>query len=390
MPRLKPLHLIAAVLLAASASLASAAPPAPKAADAALCKETGRWLLTSGKRLQPTLPAGPIGEAAAGEVVLLGEQHDQDDHHRWQLQVLAALHAQRPDLVIGFEMFPRRLQPVLDDWVAGRLSEAEFLRRSEWDQVWGFDARLYLPLFHFARMNRLPMLALNVERGVVAQVGRRGFDALDETAREGVGRPATPPPAYRQMLAQIFQSHAGPGDASGASSAPTPDPQALERFIGAQAFWDRAMAEVIAAQLAREPARLVVGILGGGHVRDGHGVAHQLRDLGVQRIGALLTWERAESCQALGETLADGLYLIDPPRDDAPPRLGIAMAPDAQGVRLSAVTPGSLAAAAGLREGDLIAVIGKGHETYRDREGVKTPFLERELLEEYAQQIGLE
>ena len=42
------------------------------------------------------------------------------------------------------------------------------------------------------------------------------------------------------------------------------------------------------------------------------------------------------------------------------------------------------------REGDLIAVIGKGHETYRDRMGEKTPFLERELLEEYAAQIGLE
>ena len=40
--------------------------------------------------------------------------------------------------------------------------------------------------------------------------------------------------------------------------------------------------------------------------------------------------------------------------------------------------------------GDLIAVIGKGHETYRDRLGVKTPFLERELLEEYAKEIGLE
>lgn len=33
--------------------------------------------------------------------------------------------------------------------------------------------------------------------------------------------------------------------------------------------------------------------------------------------------------------------------------------------------------------GDLIAVIGKGHETYRDRQGVKTPFDERELLLEY-------
>lgn len=42
------------------------------------------------------------------------------------------------------------------------------------------------------------------------------------------------------------------------------------------------------------------------------------------------------------------------------------------------------------QDGDLIAVIGKGHETYRDRMGEKTPFLERELLEEYAKQIGLE
>lgn len=41
-------------------------------------------------------------------------------------------------------------------------------------------------------------------------------------------------------------------------------------------------------------------------------------------------------------------------------------------------------------EGDLIAVIGKGHEAYRDREGVKTPFLERELIEEYAAEKGIE
>ncbi len=41
------------------------------------------------------------------------------------------------------------------------------------------------------------------------------------------------------------------------------------------------------------------------------------------------------------------------------------------------------------KDGDLIAVIGKGHEAYRDRKGEKTPFLERELLEEYAKEIGL-
>ncbi len=40
-------------------------------------------------------------------------------------------------------------------------------------------------------------------------------------------------------------------------------------------------------------------------------------------------------------------------------------------------------------DGDLIAVIGKGHEAYRDRKGEKTPFLERELLLEYAEKINL-
>ncbi len=42
------------------------------------------------------------------------------------------------------------------------------------------------------------------------------------------------------------------------------------------------------------------------------------------------------------------------------------------------------------QKGDLIAVIGKGHEAYRDRAGVKTPFLERELIEEYAAEKGLQ
>ncbi len=42
------------------------------------------------------------------------------------------------------------------------------------------------------------------------------------------------------------------------------------------------------------------------------------------------------------------------------------------------------------QEGDLIAVIGKGHETYRDRMGEKTPFDERALLLEYAKEKGLQ
>src|SRR5262245_36779321 len=54
------------------------------------------------------------GLAAKNSIVLLGESHTDADHHRWQLQTLAALHGYKGQLVIGFESFPRRLQSVLD------------------------------------------------------------------------------------------------------------------------------------------------------------------------------------------------------------------------------------------------------------------------------------
>ena len=47
--------------------------------------------------------------------------------------------------------------------------------------------------------------------------------------------------------------------------------------------------------LIADPSRAIAiaGIMGGGHVRNGHGVPHQLRDLGVTNIGVLLPVEAA-------------------------------------------------------------------------------------------------
>ncbi|HSW33010.1 MAG TPA: ChaN family lipoprotein, partial [Steroidobacteraceae bacterium] len=129
-------------------------------------------------------------------IVLLGESHDSHEHHRWQLQVITALHSRHPELVIALEMFPRRVQPALDRWVAGEVDEAEFLRSSEWRQVWSFDPALYLPIFHFARMNRIPMVALNVDPALAREIGSAGFDAVPAQRREGVSKPAPALPAY--------------------------------------------------------------------------------------------------------------------------------------------------------------------------------------------------
>ena len=134
-------------------------------------------------------PRALLAELATRPVVLLGESHDNAEHHRWQLHTIAALHALQPNLVLGFEMFPRRVQKALDEWVAGELSEEEFLKRSEWNRVWGFDARLYMPIFDFARMHRVPMIALNVDRDLVARVGERGWAGIPEPRARGRERP---------------------------------------------------------------------------------------------------------------------------------------------------------------------------------------------------------
>ena len=157
----------------ALAQTKAAADSKDKERESANCAPAGSWTVPGKGEISVT---DVIAAAAKRSVVLLGEMHDNTEHHRWQLQTLAALHAEHPDMVIGFEMFPRRVQKALDQWVAGDLTESQFLAASDWNAVWSTDARLYLPLFHFARMNRVPMVALNIDtrlrRSVAALCGR--------------------------------------------------------------------------------------------------------------------------------------------------------------------------------------------------------------------------
>ena len=332
------IFLLAAVF---SASCSGAAPAS------ATCGQPGQWL-DPADASAPPLAAGPLLEHMAGQqVVLLGETHDSAEDHRWQLQTLTELFTYQPHIAVAFEMFPRRMQPVLDQWVAGKLSEQELLARTDWDKVWGFDARDYLPLFHFARMNRLPMLAANVERSLPDAVAKAGWDGVPKAQKEGVSRPAAPSAAYLKDLRVAFDQH--PNN-KGASFA---------HFVEAQTVWDRAIAQSMAEYLKAHPGTLVVGILGAGHVRYGHGVAHQLHDLGITHVGDLLTWNHADACAHIAKGVADAVQIVEPPKRN-PPRLGIATdgtKVGKEGVRIVSVLAGSVAQRAGLKAGDVLVEI---------------------------------
>jgi uncharacterized iron-regulated protein len=361
------LALVAGAVAAASLSGAGAPVSGQPVASADACVPVGAWRTPGETGPRETTTDAVVTRALAAGSVLLGETHDSAEHHRWQLQTLTALHARHPDLVIALEMFPRRVQGALDRWIAGELDEQAFLRESEWREVWGFDPALYLPIFHFARMNRIPLVAVNVSRSLTRAVADKGLAGVPLAEREGVGDPAPALPAYENMLFESWRDHLPDDAAHGAlERAERTDPGQPEfrRFLESQLVWDRAIAEGMAEAAARHPRAVVVGLMGSGHVVHGWGVSHQLQALGRPAPFTLLPFERDADCAKLAggpaDRLADAVFgVATPPRAAAParPRLGITLEPAAGGVGIAEVANGSIAQRAGLEKGDVILVI---------------------------------
>jgi uncharacterized iron-regulated protein len=310
---------------------------------------------------------------ARSRIVLLGEAHTSLAQHRWQHYMLSALHAQNPNMVVGFEMLPRRVQAALDAWNAGDLDEEEFLEQSDWANVWGYDAELYLPLLHFTRQHRLPAIALNIERQLVSLVGQQGWRSLSEDQRMGLSDPAPASDAYRDSLAELYayKQTLDPG-----AGEPEPDldeirsSEAFANFVDAQLTWDRAMAEALAAAHRRDPTAMVVGIVGRGHLEYGYGIPHQLADMGIETVDVLLPVDSDDTCEPLPPGLASAVFVVDSGDEQPSPpsaRLGVIIEDGDAGVRVRQVVAGSVAAFVGIAEGDLIQTAA-GFETASTRD----------------------
>ncbi|MBW1844935.1 MAG: ChaN family lipoprotein [Deltaproteobacteria bacterium] len=108
--RLSSVFRLAATTALAATVLASAACAHPHAdQDQADCGVVGTWIDPA--TAETIAPNQLLAGLAQRPVVLLGESHDNAEHHRWQLHTLAALHGHNPDMILGFESFPRRSAP---------------------------------------------------------------------------------------------------------------------------------------------------------------------------------------------------------------------------------------------------------------------------------------
>ena len=72
-----------------------------------------------------------VAAAARADIVFFGEQHDDPETHFAEFALLEGIGRLRSRVVLSLEMFERDVQPAVDDYFAGRISETEFLAKSQ-------------------------------------------------------------------------------------------------------------------------------------------------------------------------------------------------------------------------------------------------------------------
>jgi len=200
-------------------------------------------------------------------VVFFGEQHDDPETHRAEAELLDAIGRTGRTVVLSLEMFERDVQSVLDDYLAGRISESEFVAHSRpWDRY----ATDYRRLIELAKARHWRVVAANVPRPLASAIGRRGLSALDTltvTERRTASREHVCPANddYHARFMESMQTHApasGPGPRV-SDSLPT---AMAERFYLAQCIKDETMAEsIVDARLASARDAIVVHFDGAFH-----------------------------------------------------------------------------------------------------------------------------
>ncbi len=200
--------------------------------------------------------------------ILIGEQHDNAQHHQFQAQVIEALVQAGRSVIVGMEMFDRTKQYPLNLWTLNRLSEAEFIQQSEWQTQWGFDFALYRPIFEVVYRHRLRLVGLNVPRALVRQTARQGWQSIPEAERLGIPDPDLSVEEHRKL----FYALLGGGHPSGQAQS--------DNFYAAQVVWDTGMADTALCYLETtvpSPRLAFVIIAGNGHVMYDVGISLRLR-----------------------------------------------------------------------------------------------------------------
>jgi uncharacterized iron-regulated protein len=249
------------------------------------------------------------------DVLFVGETHDSAVAHLLEAELLrrteeayGASSPKRRAVALSLEMFERDVQTVLDEYLAGLITERHFLLSS---RPWRNYETDYKPLVEYARAHRLPVIAANAPARYVSRVSSQGPDSLKSLPQVAVKSwlPPLPFPPASEGYAAKFNRFMG--DAGGGPGA-----HGSLHLLEAQTLRDASMAYAISEHLKRGRDPLVVQVNGTFHSEERMGVPEQLARYRSKSRAVVVTIVPAETFPnfdaATQSRLGDFVIITDP------------------------------------------------------------------------------
>lgn len=201
-----------------------------------------------------------ISRLARADFLLLGERHDNLDHHLLQAEVLRSLIALGRRPAVGFEMFGLDDAKAITNHLARDPNDAAGLGRAvNWDKSGWPDWAMYQPIAEAALQARLQIVATNLPLATARKMNSDGLAALEPSVKRelGLDRPLSDA-MFATMATDIRDSHCGYASE-----------ESVKAMVGVQRARDAQMAQSLIAAGDPDGAILVAGA---GHVRKDYGI----------------------------------------------------------------------------------------------------------------------
>lgn len=117
-----------------------------------------------------------VADMEQADVLFFGEDHNDSVGHYLETELFKKLHLKHPlKTALSLEMFHTDVQPELDEYLAGLISEKNFIKEG---RAWG-NYKDYRPLIEYAKQNRLKVIAANAATRYSNAVTLGGLKVLE-------------------------------------------------------------------------------------------------------------------------------------------------------------------------------------------------------------------